>query len=194
MTSKDIKITFVGMEPTEALKKYTREKIGKYQELWKEATSLEVFLKEDVNTKGVKSDFKVNINAFLPKRKVRVEQVGEDMYANIDKASDILARQLKKTEEKSHFWDLKRPLKILGIGKSEEDEAIEDENHYSYIPKIKSRKELKKLERYMEQEAIERMEMSEFDQMMFRHRETGKICMAYKRKKGGYGLVILDEE
>jgi hypothetical protein len=46
----------------------------------------------------------------------------------------------------------------------------------------------------MEQEAIERMEMSEFDQMMFRHRETGKICMAYKRKKGGYGLVILDEE
>jgi hypothetical protein len=37
------------------------------------------------------------------------------------------------------------------------------------------------------------MEMSGFDQMMFRHRETGKICMAYKRKEG-YGLVVLNEE
>lgn len=194
MTPKEIQITFVGMQPTEALKKYCIEKIGKYQKLWKEATRIEVFLKENVNARGVKSDFRVDINIFLPNSKVRVEEVGEDMYKNIDKATDTLARQLKKTEEKSHFWDIKRPLKILGIGKSEEDEENEEEKHYSYIPKIKSKKELNKLERYQEQEAIERMEMSEFNQMMFRHRESGKICMAYKREKGGYGLVILDEE
>jgi putative sigma-54 modulation protein len=193
MTPKNIQITFVGMEPTEALKKYTRDKISKYKKLWEEATTIEVFLKENVNAKGVKNDFKVDINVYLPKNKVRVEEKGEDMYANIDKATDTLARQLKKTEEKSHFWELKRPWKILGIGKTEEDEEIEEEKHYAYIPKIKSRKELNKLERYQEQEAIERMEMSGFDQMMFRHRETGKICMAYKRKEG-YGLVVLNEE
>ena len=194
MTPKDIQITFIGMEPTEALKKYTKEKIGKYEHLWKDATSIEVFLKENVKAKGVKHDFKIDINAKLPNKPIRIEEEGEDMYANIDKASDILARQLKKTEEKKKFWEIDRPWKILGIGKSKEDEEIEDEKHYAYIPKIKSRKELKKLERYQEQEAIERMEMSEFDQMMFRHRETGRICMAYKRKKGGYGLVELNEE
>jgi putative sigma-54 modulation protein len=193
MIPKDIQITFVGMEPTEALKKYTKEKIGKYQHLWKNATSIKVFLKENINAKGVKSDFKIHINVNLPKNKIRVEEKGEDMYANIDKASDILARQLKKTEEKKKFWDIKRPLKILGIGKSKGDEEVEQQ-HYSYIPKIKSRKELKKLERYEELEAIERMEMSEFNQMIFRHRDTGNICMAYKREKGGYGLVELKEE
>ncbi len=194
MTLKEIQITFVGMEPTEALKKYCVEKIGKYEKLWKEATSIEVFLKENVNARGVKNDFRVDINVYLPNTKVRVGEAGEEMYKNIDKATDTLARQLKKTEEKSHFWDIKRPLKILGIGKSEEDKETEDEKHYSYIPKIKSKKELKKLERYQEQEAIERMEMSGFNQMMFRHRDSGKICMAYKRDKMGYGLVILNEE
>ncbi len=194
MTPKDIQITFVGMEPTEALKKYTKEKIGKYQHLWKNATSIKVFLKENINAKGVKNDFKININVNLPKNKIRVEEKGEDMYANIDKATDILARQLKKTEEKKRFWEIKKPWKILGIGKSKEDTEIEEEKHYAYIPKIKSRKELKKLERYEELEAIERMEMSEFNQMMFRHRDTGNICMAYKREKGGYGLVELKEE
>jgi putative sigma-54 modulation protein len=194
MTPKDIQITFVGMEPTEALKKYTKEKIGKYKNLWKDATSIDVYLKENIQAKGVQNDFQVNINVNIPKNTIRIEHKGEDMYANIDKATDILARQLKKTEEKRHFWELKRPLKIFGIGKTQEDEEIEDEKHYTYIPKIKSKKELKKLERYQEQEAIERMEMSGFNQMMFRHRETGRICMAYKREKGGYGLVELREE
>jgi putative sigma-54 modulation protein len=192
MTPKDIQITFVGMDPTEALKKYVKEKIGKHKHLWKNATSIKVFLKENINAKGVKSDFKVNININLPKNKIRIEEKEEDMYANIDKASDTLARQLKKTEEKKKFWDIKRPLKILGIGKSKEEEV--EEQHYTYIPKIKTRKELKKLERYQEQEAIERMEMSGFNQMIFRHRDTGNICMAYKRKKDGYGLVELKEE
>jgi putative sigma-54 modulation protein len=193
MTPKDIQITFVGMDPTEALKKYVEEKIGKHKHLWEKATSIKVFLKENVNAKGVKSDFKININVNLPKNKIRIEEKGEDMYANIDKASDTLARQLKKTEEKKKFWDIKRPLKILGIGKSKEEEEVE-EQHYTYIPKIKTRKELKNLERYQEQEAIERMEMSGFNQMIFRHRDTGNICMAYKRKKDGYGLVELKEE
>lgn len=194
MTPKDIQISFVGMEPTEALKKYCIDKISKYKKLWEHATSIEVFLKENVSAKGVKNDFKININVKLPNKPIRIEEEGEDMYANIDKATDILARQLKKTEEKKKFWEINRPWEILGIGKSKEDKQIEEETHYAYIPKIKSRKELKKLERYQEQEAIERMEMSEFDQMMFRHRETGRICMAYKRKKGGYGLVELTEE
>jgi ribosomal subunit interface protein len=194
MTPKDIQISFIGMEPTESLKDYCKEKIGKYEKLWKDATGIEVFLKENVTARGVKNDFKVDINVYLPRTKVRVEEKGEDMYKNIDKATDVLARQLKKSDEKKKFWDINRPWKILGIGKSEEDEEIEDETHYTYIPKIKSKKVLTKIERYQEQEAIERMEMSGFDQMIFRHRDSGNICMAYKRKEGGYGLVELKEE
>ena len=193
MTPKDIQISFIGMEPTESLKGYCMEKIGKYKHLWKDATSIEIFLKENIPAKGVEHDFRIDINVNIPKNQVRIEEVGKDMYANIDKATDTLARRLKKTEEKKHFWEGKRPWKILGIG-GKQEEKVEDEQHYTYIPKIKSRKEFKKLERYEELEAIERMEMSQFNQLMFRDRETGRLSMVYRRKKGGYGLVIVKEE
>ncbi|KKP41633.1 MAG: hypothetical protein UR32_C0019G0025 [candidate division WS6 bacterium GW2011_GWE2_33_157] len=96
MTLEQIQITFVGMEPTEAIKKYVLEKIGKYERLWRESTRLEVYFKEFINSKGVKNDFRVDINVVLPKSNVRVEVTGENMYANIDEASDTLARRLKR--------------------------------------------------------------------------------------------------
>jgi putative sigma-54 modulation protein len=194
MTPKDIQITFVGMEPTEALKKYVKEKIGKYKKLWKKATRVEVFLKENVNARGVKNDFRVDINVYLPQTKVRVEQTGKDMYANIDKASDILARRLKRYQERKKFWEGETPWKVLEAKMANESDQEVDQNHYSYIPKIKTRKTITDLEKYEELEAVERMELSGYNQMMFRNRKTGKICMAYKREYGGYGLVEIDEE
>jgi len=193
MTPKDIQISFIGMDPTDPLKEYCMDKMSKYEHLWKDATSIEIFLKENVPSKGVEHDFKVDMNVNLPKNQVRIEQVGKDMYANIDKATDVLARKLKKTDEKRHFWEGKRPWKILGIG-GKQEEKIEDEQHYTYIPKIESRKELDRLERYEELEAIERMEMSQFNQLMFRDRETGRLCLVYRREKGGYGLVVINED
>ena len=193
MTPKDIQISFIGMEPTDSLKEYCMEKMSKHEYLWKDATTIEIFLKENIPAKGVEHDFKVNINVNIPKKQIRVEEVGKDMYANIDKATDTIARRLKKTEEKKNFWEGKRPWKILGIG-SKEEEDIEDDEHYTYIPKVESRKELGRLERYEELEAIERMEMSQFNQLMFRDRETGRLCMVYRRDKGGYGLVIVNED
>jgi putative sigma-54 modulation protein len=194
MTSKDIQITFIGMQPTEALKKYVIEKIGKHEKLWQRATAIEVFLKENVNAKGVKNDFRVDINVYLPKTKVRVEQVGEDMYANIDKASDILARRLKRYQERKNYWEGEIPWKVLEAEIANEEDQEIDESHYVYIPKIETRKTIKNLEKYEELEAVERMELSGYNQMMFRNRETGNICMVYKREYGGYGLVEIDEE
>jgi putative sigma-54 modulation protein len=194
MTSKDIQITFIGMQPTEALKKYVQEKIGKHEKLWQRATAIEVFLKENINAKGVKNDFRVDINVYLPKTKVRVEQIGEDMYANIDKASDILARRLKRYQERKNYWEGEIPWKVLEAEIANKQEREIDESHYVYIPKIETRKTIKDLEKYEELEAIERMELSGYNQMMFRNRKTGKICMVYKREYGGYGLVEIDEE
>jgi putative sigma-54 modulation protein len=182
------------MQPTEALKKYVQEKIGKHEKLWQRATAIEVFLKENINAKGVKNDFRVDINVYLPKTKVRVEQIGEDMYANIDKASDILARRLKRYQERKNYWEGEIPWKVLEAEIANKQEQEIDESHYVYIPKIETRKTIKDLEKYEELEAIERMELSGYNQMMFRNRKTGKICMVYKREYGGYGLVEIDEE
>ncbi|MCD4756595.1 ribosome-associated translation inhibitor RaiA [bacterium] len=191
MTPKDIKITFIGMEPTEPLKEYCREKISKYKDLWKRATSIEVFLKENINRKGVKNNFRVDINVFLPKAKVRVEHIGEDMYKNIDKATDVLARRLKRYQDKKTFWEGKESWKILEAQKSiqeiEDDEEVED--YYAYIPQIATRKQITDTSPIEEGEAIERMELSGYNQLLFTSRKSGKLSMVYKREQGGYGLV-----
>jgi putative sigma-54 modulation protein len=40
-----------------------------------------------------------------------------------------------------------------------------------------------------EAEAIERMELWGYNQLLFRNKATGKISMVYRREKGDYGLV-----
>jgi putative sigma-54 modulation protein len=193
MTPKDIQITFVGMEPTEALKDYCRDKIGKYEKLWQEATSIEVFLKENVNARGVKSDFRIDINVYLPRTKVRVEEIGEDMYKNIDKASDVLARRLKRYQERKQYWEGEESWKLLEAQISNEEPEEIDDQHYMYIPKIETRKEITDIENLEELEAVERMELLGYNQMMFKNRKSGNICMIYKREYGGYGLVELNQ-
>ncbi len=197
MTSKDIHITFVGMEPTDALKQFSVEKISKYTKLWKKATSIEIYLREQTYARGVKSDFKVDINVFLPNAKVRVEEVGEDMYANIDKATDTLARRLKRYHAKREYWEGQESWRILeaDISNDELDKDITEEEHYTYIPKIVTRKVVKDTAQPIsEGEAIERMELSGYNQLLFKSSATGKLTMVYKREQGDYGLVEPESE
>ncbi|MDD4381841.1 MAG: ribosome-associated translation inhibitor RaiA [Candidatus Dojkabacteria bacterium] len=186
-----IQISFVGMEPTEALKKYVIEKILKKGKLFEEATSIEVFLKENKYSRGIDQDFRVDINVKLPKSPVRVEQRGPDMYANIDMATDTLFRRLKRYYDKRTYWEGKESWKVLEaeaqLKELEEESDIED--YSDYVPKISVRKVINDMTPLEEGEAIERMELLGYDQLLFRSKVTGKISMIYRRKDGDYGLV-----
>lgn len=189
MTLKDIQITFVGIDPTEPLKKYVLEKIGKYEHLWKEATSMDVFLKEYVNSRGVKNDFRVDITVKLPNSGVRVEVNGENMYANIDEASDTLARRLKRYTERKTYWEGVTPWKVLEANAHLKSEVDVDDTYENYVPTIAVRKKIEDMSPLEEGEAIEKMELLGYEQLLFRNKSTGKISMLYKRIQGGYGLV-----
>ena len=187
----EINVSFVGMEPTEALKKFVVEKISKHENLLKDATKIETFLKENQYRRGKDKDFRIDVNVYLPNSQVRVEVVGGDMYANIDEATDILARRMKRYLDKREQWEGSVPWKVLeadaGIEKMEED--MEDSEYMDYTPEITVRKKLEDMSPLEEGEAIERMELSGYDQILFRSKETDKICMIYKRIDGTYGLV-----
>lgn len=189
MTLEDIKISFVGMEPTEPIKKYVVDKIGKHEHLWEEATGIEVFLKEYTNSRGVEHDFRVDINVFLPNSTVRVEVTGSDMYANIDEASDTLARRLRRYIDRKAYWEGATPWKVLEADalNSRPVDGIDD--YSDYVPSISVRKKIEDMSPLEEGEAIEKMELLGYDQLLFRSKKTGKISMLYKRKSGDYGLV-----
>ena len=189
MTPDKIQISFIGMDPTEPIKEYVLDKMTKHQSLWSDATRIEIFLKQSVSQRGVKNDFRIDINVFLPRAKVRVEEIGEDMYANIDRATDTLARRLKRYLDRNSNWEGKEPWKVIESQQIEEEMDVEENGHYSYIPKIETRKEISDLAPVEEGEAIERMELSGYNQYLFKNKATGKISMVYKREFGGYGLV-----
>jgi len=190
MNIKDIQISFIGMEPTEALKKYSKEKISKYEHLLEEATSMEVLLKQFKSSRGVKDDFRVNFSLVLPKSVVRVEVNGENMYAIIDQASDTLARRIKRYQEKKSYWEGITPWKVIEAD-ANMDEIKDDnfEQYSDYTPTIATRKKIDDMTPLEEGEAIERMELLGYDQYLFKNKATGKFSMIYKRVKGGYGLV-----
>jgi len=193
MEKDKIQISFVGMEPTVALKKYTLEKILKKENLLEEATKIEVFLKEEIYTKGVQNDFRIDIDVYLPKAAVRVEESGPEMYANIDKATDVLFRRLKRYHDQKAHWEGQESWRVLEAEAAQQSLPKESEvlldDYSDYIPKIAKRKVVEDMSPLEEGEAIERMELLGYWQLLFRSKKTNKISMLYKRNRGGYGLV-----
>ena len=188
MEKDQIQISFIGMEPTESLKKYLLEKLFKKENLLEEVTGIEVYLKQQKNSKGIKDDFRIDIDIHLPKADVRVEEAGSDMYANIDKATDIIFRRLKRYHDQKAHWEGNESWKVLEAELTQPEE--DDIDDYSdYVPKIAKRKTVEDMSPLEEGEAIERMELMGYDQYLFRSKRTNKISMLYKRKSGGYGLV-----
>lgn len=193
MDKKIIQVSFVGMEPTDALKKYTLEKILKKENLLEEATKVEVVLKEQTYSRGIANDFRVNIDVYLPKALVRVEESGSEMYANIDKATDVLFRRLKRYNDQKAHWEGQESWKVLEAEVAQESVSNEPEalldDYSDYVPKIAKRKIADDMSPLEEGEAIEKMELLGYEQFLFRSKKTNKISMLYKRKRGGYGLV-----
>jgi putative sigma-54 modulation protein len=193
MVKEKTKITFVGMDTSEALKEYILEKISRKESLLKDATSIEIFFKENKYSRGVDQDFRLDINVNLPNSPVRVEQSGKDMYANVDLALDTLNRRLSRYSDRKTYWEGTRPWKVLEAEAAMEalTEDVENEldDYSDYVPSIATRKVIKNMEVLEEAEAIERMELSGYDQFLFKNKGTGKLSMVYRRKQGGYGLV-----
>jgi hypothetical protein len=147
-----------------------------------------------VHNRGVNKDFRVDVNLSVPNSRIHVEEIGEDMYAIIDKASDKLFRRLKRYHDKLQQWEGTVPWRVLEAEEAmralseKEEEGDSPVNYSDYVPEIAVRKTVDNLTPREEAEAIELMELGGFNQYLFRNKE-GKICMVYKRSRGGYGLV-----
>ncbi len=189
---QNINISYIGMSSSEALEKYLKEKLLKYEVELIPATNIDVFFKQNVHARGVDADFRIDINIQLPKAVVRVEESGADMYALIDKATDIVIKRVRRYSDKKKNWDGNIPWRVLEAQEAINIDVPEDnitDNYANYIPKISVRKKLEDMSPMQEGEAIEKMELMGFNQMLFKNIKTGKISMLYKRNNGDYGLV-----
>ncbi|KAB1205214.1 Ribosome-binding factor PSRP1, chloroplastic [Morella rubra] len=135
---------------------------------------------------------------------IRAEEDAETVYGSIDLVSSIIQRKLRKIKEKEsdhgrHMKGFDR-LKVreptvqavVEKAHKNEEDGIPQEEDEDIIGQIVRTKYFD-MPPLTVSEAIEQLENVDHDFYAFQNEETGEINIIYKRKAGGYGLIIPKE-
>lgn len=162
-------------EVTDALKERINKKLGKLDKFFSPQTEAHITMSVQKN----RHIFEVTIPA--NGITMRAEVSGEDMYSCIDKAEDILERQIRKNktrlEKKFH----------TGAFKPENfntDITVEEETDFDIV-----RSKRFAVKPMPVEEAILQMNMLGHEFFMFSNADDNQVNVVYKRKNGGYGLI-----
>ncbi|KAK3231818.1 hypothetical protein Dsin_003699 [Dipteronia sinensis] len=128
---------------------------------------------------------------------IRAEENSETVYGSIDLASSIIQRKLRKIKEKDS--DHGRHMKGFNRHKVREPvaQAVPDDTDteseevdVELVDDEIVRTKYFEMPPLTVSEAIEQLENVDHDFYGFRNEETGEVNIVYKRKAGGYGLII----
>lgn len=174
----NLNYTGKNMDLTDALKDVTDKKMGKLDKYFQKDIQGNVTFSSEKNRKIIE----VTIN--LPGTIIRAEESTDDMYASIDKAVDILERQIRKYKTKlQNRYKNTETIRFENLTPLSKQEEEEDDS-----PKIVRRKRFI-LKPMLEEEAILQMELLGHNFFVYMDGETGDTNIVYKRKDGNYGLI-----
>ncbi len=164
------------MEVTEALKGVTEKKLGKLDKYFQKDIQGNVTFSTEKNRKIIE----VTIN--LPGTILRAEESSDDMYGSIDRAVDILERQIRKNKTKlQKRYKNSETIRFENVAPlANEDEEIK--------PSLVRKKKFV-LKPMSTEEAILQMELLRHNFFIFMDAESDDISVVYKRKDGNYGLI-----
>ena len=164
------------VEITEPIRKYVEEKIGRLDKYFENPGSLTANVL--VRIRGIDQIVEVTIPA--KKMILRGEERNKDLYAAIDLVSDKIERQIRKNKTRMQ----KKATKPSMIDFNMNFEAEENEPEETVVKRKKI--EMKPMS---EEEAILQMNLIGHEFFVFRDADTGEVCILYKRKDGGYGMI-----
>ncbi|XP_030532310.1 ribosome-binding factor PSRP1, chloroplastic isoform X2 [Rhodamnia argentea] len=188
------------LELNSSVKSYVEEKVGKavqkHSHLVREV-DVRLSIRGGEFGKGPKVR-RCEVTLFTKRHGVvRAEEEAESLYGSIDMVSSIIQRKLRKIKEKEsdhgrHMKGFDRlkvrePVAVPPVVEDDvEDVPQREDGNFDEIVRTK----------YFEMppltvsEAIEQLENVDHDFYGFRNEETGEINILYKRKDGGYGLIV----
>ncbi|MFC6618068.1 ribosome hibernation-promoting factor, HPF/YfiA family [Deinococcus radiophilus] len=173
-----------GVEITDPLREYVDEKLSRLDRFNDQVTSARVTLTvRDVKDAARRNRVEVQLN--VPHGIVRAEESHADMYAAIDKASDVLERQLRKFKT--------RLLKQRQEGAPQPEPgpaemAAQQDDDLSVNPEIVRQKRFD-LRPMTAEDAVFQMEALGHDFFVFKNMVTDGCGVVYRRKDGHYGLI-----
>lgn len=164
------------MEVTNALREVTEKKMSKLDKYFQKDIEGNITFSTQKNRKIIE----VTIN--LPGTIIRAEESSDDMYASIDKAIDVLERQIRKHKTKlQKRYQNNETIRFENVAPLIKDEDADK-------PKLVKRKRFG-LKPMSYDEAILQMELLRHNFFVFMDAETEDINVVYKRKDGDYGLI-----
>ncbi|WP_261664488.1 ribosome hibernation-promoting factor, HPF/YfiA family [Deinococcus sp. Marseille-Q6407] len=174
-----------GVEITDPLREYVDEKLSRLDRFHDQITSARVTLTvRDVKNAARRNRVEVQIN--VPNGIIRAEESNADMYAAIDKASDVLERQLRKFKTK--FLKQRHEAQPQPEPGPAEQAAQLGEEDGEVQPEIVRQKRFE-LRPMTPQDAVFQMEALGHDFYVFKNMGTDSCGVVYRRKDGHYGLI-----
>lgn len=163
------------IEITEGLRERVTKKIGKLDKFFDNETEAHVTLSVQRARQIV--EVTISFNGIV----LRAEEANEDMYISIDKAIDLIERQIRKNrtrlERRLHDNDFR-------IDNFKFTEDIAEEKEFKVVRS--KRFAIKPMD---VEEAILQMNLLGHEFFMFHNSDTKQANVVYKRKDGNYGLI-----
>ncbi len=166
-------ITGRKLDISAGIRSYTEKKLTKLDKFFDDAAEATVTLSVE------KDRQKAELTIFYGGYVYRAEETTEDMYASIDKAVDLLERQIRKNKTR-----LEKKLRSGAFDLPQEVSAEKEEREFIIV---KSKKHA--IKPMSPEEAILQMNLLGHEFFVFHNDETDKIDVVYKRKDGNYGLI-----
>ena len=171
-------ITGKNFEVTEALREKAIKKFSKLEKFFNPGTEVHVTMSVQ------KTRHIMEVTIQFHGSVLRAEVSNEDMYACVEKAMDILEKQIIKNKTR-----LEKKLRE-GAYKYENfnpDLRVEEEREFNFV-----RTKRFAIKPMTAEEAVLQMNLTGHDFFMFTNSETNESNVVYKRKDGNYGLIEPD--
>ena len=165
------------IELTDAIKKKVEEKLTKLDKFFTSETTATVTIK------GEKIGDVVEINIPVKGNLLRVSECESNLFASIDTAADKLERQIRKYRTKIHDNKIHNIMKNMSEGNFSEEKVDEETADIKIVKKKQMM--LKPMD---EEEACMQLDMICHSFFIYQN-PSGKICVAYKRGDGNFGII-----
>jgi len=172
------------MDPSDALKSYTEEKLERVKKYIDEPIVAQVFL----TVEKIRHSADVTITA--KGITIKAAEETNDMYAAVDAVVDKIERQLRRYKERIKAHKPATDSRERIVQKSiVEAESIEQQKEPVII-----RTKTFSLKPMSVEEAVMQMDLLHKDFLVYTEAATESINVIYRRKDGNYGLIEPNKE
>lgn len=172
-----ISVTFRQLEPSDALKNYVTDRLGKFKRYLEGPVEAHVVL--GLEKFRHLADVTIDNNG----RIIKGKEENNDMYAAIDLVMDKIDMQLKKFRDKQRGAKGDRTARSAALPEAEADEAPP-------LPAVR-RKQVE-VPPLQVDDAVELMQTSGDDLLVFTNVVNGGLNILYRRQDGNFVLVEPD--